>query len=915
MIRHSLIFPILFALSAPVSGQSDEDISKLMDRYLDSSGRESYLIGQELVRIGGPAIRPLLEVAENAESPRAFDSWRLLQQMGNQLEAYIPRIVASVNSDDQLIRTGALRTLASLGPLPPDAIPVLAARMSQLRDYMQKLAVAEVLGNAGEAAVPALSDLLRQGDPLTQKYATLALGWNGPAARSATISLIDSLRAPGKEVDELSRSVEALRKIGSLSQALPVFLDMLAAGPVESRITAATVLGQWDYSFVDRIVPALNEGLSEDHPELRTVTVDALGNFSPHSRVSLPRLIPFLDDPYTPLREATGQTIRDFGPYLEGVIPAAIAALDDESDLVRKSAADILANQKASPAVAGAALTRVALDDSWQVQQRAREALEAIDPRGEVVTAHFLDALSSDAEARRSTALQLLVELGRVDAEVESAVLRALRDPSPDVRSNAARAMHVLEIRLPQAIPVLIDLLDDAAEGVRVNVVGALSLYGSDASPSVPRLIGMLQTDNPGLLDAVIGTLGAIGPPAAPAVEPLLELLPAADYQVGNYLVARNTVDTLLSIGPEAFAAVRRLVDADLANWSDQTDPGAPVDVYHAKLLLRSGFSPEQLVEIFERQLAHANYRVVDRAVIALEMLAPQSATAIPALSQLGASNRATPRTRSEATDAIAIISGSEPRSLLDFIQALNRRGDFVADSIAFLDSAQEQTRAAAVQSLGMRGRAAESAVPDLIRALSDQSNIVRHYAALTLCVCMIGPRGQEAFEPLLAATRDSDIDVRNAARLSLSMSGLDPFGFAPQDIWFQRWHERVESFTLRDPFDEFTAAWMVGAAEHMGPSSVELLLQSVRNGQGFFGVTAIRTLGRLDFDDPLIVASLMDAARNRTQSQQTESITALGLRGGDSAAALPMLDDFRYHYDREVRLAARTAAERIRRD
>ena len=915
MIRRCSTLFFLLALSSSAFGQSEEDVRDLMDRYIGSSGRETYLIGQQLVRIGGPAIQPLLEVAENAESPRAFHAWGLLQQMGNQLEAHVPRIVASVDSDDQSVRSGALRTLASLGPLPPEAIPVLAARMSRLRDYMQKLAVAEVLGNAGESAVPALTDLLREGDPLTQKYATLALGWNGPAARAATSSLTDSLKIPGKDLDELSRSVDALRKIGSLSEALPVFLEMLSSGPVDSRITAATVLRQWDYSFVDRIVPALIEALAGDDPDLKTAIVHAHRSFSPHARIAVSRLTPLLSHPYTPLREATGQTIRDFGLYLDGVIPAAIAALGDESDVVRKSAADILANQKASPSVAGAALTRVALEDSWQIQQRAREALEAIDPTGEIVTPLFIDALSNDDATYRSTALQLLAELGRVDADVESAVLRALRDPSPDVRSNAARAMYVLEIRRPEAIPVLIDMLDDPSVAVRMSVVGALSLHGADAGASVPQLIGMLNTDDSALLDAVIGTLGAIGPPAAPSVEPLLGLLPTADYQVGNYLVARSTVNTLLSIGPEAFAAVRRLVDADLANWSDQTDPAAPVDLYHAELLLQSGFSAEQLVAMFERQLSHANDRVVARAVVALEMLTPQSAAAIPALSELSASNRATPRTRSEAADAVVIILGSEPRHPLSILKFFLDRRSSSAGSIELLDSPGEQDRAAAAQSLGMRGRAAESAVPDLIRALSDKSNIVRHYAALSLCVCMIGPRGQEAFEPLLAATQDSDIDVRNAARLSLSMSGMDPFGYAPQDIWFQRWHERVESFTLRDPFDEFTVAWMIGAAELLGPTSVELLLQDVRSGRGFFGTTAIRTLGRLDFEDPLIVETLIDVARNRTQSQQTESITALGLLGSDSAAALPMLDDFKYHHDREVRLAARTAAERIRLD
>ena len=911
MIRPFSVLWVFLLSCASAFGQSEDDVSALVDRLVDSSGSDAFRIQQELVEIGDPAIQPLLDVAANTELDLYGRSWAALREMGELLEPYIPQIVGLMDSDDRSVRP-ALRALERAGPLPPDAIPVLAERMNRLANYMDKLAVAEVLGDVGEAAVPALSDQLRRGDPLTRKYATLALGWNGPAARSAAPALIDALRVQGQDIDSLSRAVSALRKVGELSRALPVFLDMLANGAIESRIMAATVLGQWDYSFVEQIVPALIGALDDDDPRLREATVDSLANFSPHSRSALPRLIPLLKDPYTPLREATARALRDFGPYLDGVIPAAIAALGDESELVRQSAADVLANQSADPGLAGAALTRVAVESEWQTQLHARQALQAIDPSGEVVSSYFLDVLSSDDAAHRSTGLQLLAATGHVDADVENEILRLLGDPSPDVRSNAALAMRALEIRSPQAVPALIDLLEDESLPVRINAVSALSLHGADGSGSVPLLIGMLNTESPELLDAVIGTLGAIGPPAADSVEPLLDLLPSA-----NRLVARDIVDSLTSIGPRAFEAVRRLVDADPARGFDATDPALPVSLYNVRLLLQSGYTADQLVALFERQLGHSDSNIVSNAATALEMLAPESAEAVPALLQVSTSNSVSPRARSDARDAAAVISNGalpQPFPILD--QLADRPYPFpLPVLIELLDNPEEIGRELAVRSIGLLGEAAESAVPDLIRALSDRSAPVRYYAALSLSVSTIGPRGQEAFEALLAATQDFDVDVRNAARLSLSVSGLDPFGFAPEDIWFQPYHERNRTYTLRDRRDAFTVAWMAGAARFLGPASVGWHLEAIRSGQGFIGVTSIITLGRLDYDDPLIVDMLLDTARNQTQSRQTESIVALGLLGSDAEEALPLLDDFRYHHDREVRLAAKASAEMIRGD
>jgi HEAT repeat protein len=76
------------------------------------------------------------------------------------------------------------------------------------------------------------------------------------------------------------------------------------------------------------------------------------------------------------------------------------------------------------------------------------------------------------------------------------------------------------------------------------------------------------------------------------------------------------------------------------------------------------------------------------------------------------------------------------------------------------LKSDQAKTRMAAVQSLGVIGKDAKDAVPDLLEiVLHDQDQLVRIYAAVSLG--QIGPAAEEAVEPLiklLQAERDPQV-------------------------------------------------------------------------------------------------------------------------------------------------------------
>lgn len=85
--------------------------------------------------------------------------------------------------------------------------------------------------------------------------------------------------------------------------------------------------------------------------------------------------------------------------------------------------------------------------------------------------------------------------LARIGDDAVPALIRALKDPEPRVRVQAARALSRMGLRGEKAVPGLITALDDDDEDVRQSAARALGQMGSAAKEAVPRLIGILREE------------------------------------------------------------------------------------------------------------------------------------------------------------------------------------------------------------------------------------------------------------------------------------------------------------------------------------------------------------------------------------------------------------------------------------
>jgi len=148
------------------------------------------------------------------------------------------------------------------------------------------------------------------------------------------------------------------------------------------------------------------------------------------------------------------------------------------------------------------------------------------------------------------------------------AVMGAMRDRAPEVRSAAARALGTMHPDTSEALAALVDALTDPDDMVRVAAVSALASIGNAAAPAVPALVRLMASSDGWFRTEVMRALGAIGPAAKTAVSALVPLLKDPDAQV-----RAGAAEALQGIGPSALEAVPALVEALAdAEWFVRSD-------------------------------------------------------------------------------------------------------------------------------------------------------------------------------------------------------------------------------------------------------------------------------------------------------------------------------------------------------
>ena len=178
-----------------------------------------------------------------------------------------------------------------------DVRPALLKIVETLRDESAQVRQAAFgalapLGPIAEEAVPALSAMVSDDDPLVVMWTHATLQAMDSSARGALPALAEALRNPNVEARELAATT--LGAIGG-PEAVAALAELVRTGEPWDRRAAINALGTIG-AEAEPAVPALTAALDDEGLSVRRDAAKALGAIGPGARAAVPALITSLDD-------------------------------------------------------------------------------------------------------------------------------------------------------------------------------------------------------------------------------------------------------------------------------------------------------------------------------------------------------------------------------------------------------------------------------------------------------------------------------------------------------------------------------------------------------------------------------------------------------------------------------------------
>jgi HEAT repeat protein len=342
-----------------------------------------------------------------------------------------------------------------------------------------------------------------------------------------------------------------------------------------------------------------------------------------------------------------------------------VKRLADSNAVVRRAAADELAEHAATAQSAVPALINALNDRDVRVRANSARALGKIKQPAERVVPALVEAFQdADWTVRHNAALALRW----VGEAATPFLVEAVGDKRPRVRLFCADTLNRITPRYAaQTSPVLIALLDHPEDEIRLIAAEALGDLTSNASGAVPALTKLLDHPKTEARVIAIKTLGAIGQPANAAVPGLTALLAANQKTIVRVEAAR----ALESIG------------VNHALWMP------------AVVQMLQPSHEEQLAAVAELVLGRIGTPAVPLLVEALK--------------------DAGPAVRASAAEALSIAGPSAIRAVPDLISMLN--------------DADWSVRQRSVRALGEIGLSSDQVIRALNAASNDREEVVRVFA------------------------------------------------------------------------------------------------------------------------------------------------------------------------------------------
>ncbi len=465
---------------------------------------------------------------------------------------------------------------------------------------LERAKAVEALGRPGpdgEAAVPALIELLQCPDDRDLVVYDAAVGALGRIGKAAVPSLLEALKGRNGEEKVLlyGGAHLALAKMGP--DVLPTLLGRLADRGEDEGLRRGAILAIEEMKPPARpAIPALIRVLVEekDNLALRERAARCLGAMGPDAAEAVPALVDVLREPpdadeAAMLRDEAKTALSRIGPasapalrkliassrgvarYLgvrallgsgpEGereAIPMLVELLDDPDLRVESGGQhlvdvlSLLGSHRSRPDLTVPALTRAVRDPDETLRGFAAFSLGEYGPAAAPAIDGLVRLLADSGGHPQSENGNIAANaLGSIGPAAVPAVIATMKAPDAYTRMMAAYALlemkPVAKVIEAGAVPPLIEAARDEDGSVReaaARVLGALR-----AADGVPALVALMDRDRDA--QAGIEAAHALAQIGLPAAAPALPKLKAAATEPGHPL--RNiSLQALAVLGPDA---------------------------------------------------------------------------------------------------------------------------------------------------------------------------------------------------------------------------------------------------------------------------------------------------------------------------------------------------------------------------
>lgn len=551
----------------------------------------------------------------------------------------------------------------------------------------------------------------------------------------------------------------------------------------ESEDAAAVrpAIMQLSYERGAEIYPLLVEKLNDSNPSIQHAAAISLGRYGRAEAIEELIKPKIFRSTYHQIRWAAVAAVGRLGDYR--VVDHLLKAVEDPEWIVRTQAiTELMAKVKDIIARKDIRLTRILIHmfslDNEEIVNLATEGFQEIGPE----SLHWLhDALHNPSPNIRSNAARTLGLMGSRGSTPY--LLDMLQDEDAAVRATACEALGRIGDKI--SIEPLVLMIQDNVEKVQDQATAAIARFGKKAT--VPLLNALTRERDKFALRAFLKCLGRIGDPKS--VSALISYLRSS-----YFIVRQSAVSALIQFGP----IVTRLllptlsyntsdIDSLKKDACDQEHPEPQMRAIKALGGLEDHRAVACLKELVDTGLPDVQ-EAASQALFqigcafwgrccALKVLAEVAdASVVPQI--VPSLKDDSSDVRFEAVRALGKVGGAEAVQHLVRITRKDDRDFIRREAIRFLRTA---------------GQGQANILATALRGLKDSSRGVRVESARLLG----GFQDTKSILPLLKAMADPHWSVRESAEIALLNFGRDAAGLLIEALKSPSWTTRLRAARL----------------------------------------------------------------------------------------------------------------------